>query len=379
VAKTEEEKDREIDSAAKAGIIKDHKMVLGQSIVDNKQIGDKDTKKLLKHLDDDKSIKDSTDKASGLKNKGKVSTLDMFKEALTFFAPQLIGGALAGMGGDAEGAVLGAEAGAKARDSFMQYKKDMKELTDGKTSTTTTYQQGKDWSTKDGKPVTFNPTTGKYEDLSGNLVPPEKIINMKNIRQGNSLKRADTRQELASDKFAHQVVKDGSLSGKQQEKVAQLDTTIKSGGMLKEAFEHADTGQLIGRYNSMKQFFDAASPEAVRLKAHAVNLKLFYQRAMSGLQVNAQEMAMIRNIIPNELDGPTTFMAKLEVFNELTATNRESFMASIRTGQPLKGEVVAELVKQGRGIEHAVQQTPKGDTMTARQKRILELKNKLKK
>jgi len=184
--------------------------------------------------------------------------------------------------------------------------------------------------------------------LHGNIVAPENIVNAKNIRQDKSLERADDRITLAQDKFAIDLQKEGQLSNKQQEKLAQLNTTIASGGRLKEAFDKAETGQVIGRYNSMKEYFDAASPEAVKLKAHAVNLKLFYQRAMSGLQVNAAEMAMIRKVIPSEVDGPTTFMAKLDVFNELTSLNKKSFLESIKTGQPLKGEVVAELIQKGK-------------------------------
>jgi hypothetical protein len=335
----EEKKKKEIESVSRASLISKIAPELKEEVIANPNINEEQTQQLVKHLSSDKSIKKAADKAVGLQPQSKSPSLvDQFKEALTFFAPQIIGGAIGG--------VEGYEEAGKLRDSYIDYKQDMAQLALQQTPNVRAAQQS-EFLTQSGAPAVFNPNTGKYQDPNGNVVEASSLVSGKDMRQKESLVRADQRIQLAHDKFAIDLQKENQLTGAQQTKLAELDTTILSGGKLQEAFGNVETGPVIGRYNSMLEYFDSATPEATKLKAHATNLRLFYQRAMSGLQVNEKEMEMIANVIPDQNDAPTVFAAKLEVFNELTSLNKQAFLESIKTGQPLKGEVVQELIQKG--------------------------------
>jgi len=363
----EEKKKKEIESVSRASLISKIAPELKEEVIANPNINEEQTQQLVKHLSSDKSIKKAADKAVGLQPQSKSPSLvDQFKEALTFFAPQIIGGAIGG--------VEGYEEAGKLRDSYIDYKQDMAQLALQQTPNVRAAQQS-EFLTQSGAPAVFNPKTGKYQDTNGNVVEASSLVSGKDMRQKESLVRADKRIQLSHDKFAMDLQKENQLTGAQQTKLAELDTTILSGGKLQEAFGNVETGPVIGRYNSMLEYFDSATPEATKLKAHATNLRLFYQRAMSGLQVNEKEMEMIANVIPDQNDAPTVFAAKLEVFNELTSLNKQAFLESIKTGQPLKGEVVQELIQKGTQFQGT--SAPKRGRMTAEQKsRLEELRSK---
>jgi hypothetical protein len=61
-------------------------------------------------------------------NKAAPSTAQQFKDALTFFAPQLLGAAVGSVMEGERGAVAGYQAAGKARDAYTSYKKDIATL-----------------------------------------------------------------------------------------------------------------------------------------------------------------------------------------------------------------------------------------------------------
>jgi hypothetical protein len=380
--------DLEVEAAARASLISKNKENIAQAAIESPELDEKATKKVIEHLNDDKSIekaaRDTYDLDNKKEKKKKLSAADQFKQALTFFAPQLIGGAIGGVLEGEEGLVAGYREGGTARDAYIQYKKDMVEANTGKTDKTN-LQQAKEWMTRDGKPVVFDPSTGKYVDTENNVVPATKIINAVNFRQNRNLVRSDIRQELSEDKFAHQIRKEGQLSEKQLTRLGDYDASMSAIGEIDRLFKSADTGPLIGRVQSMGQLMDAAPEVFNKLKAEASAAKLAYQKATSGLQVNEREMELIASIIPSEKDAPKVFKSKLDVFTRIITSHREAFANAIRKGQPMKKETVDAIMGEINSLEEVgIKGQPTGQVKQPRksllspfqQKRLQELRSK---
>jgi hypothetical protein len=261
----------------------------------------------------------------------------------------------------------------------------MLEANKGKTDKTN-LQQAKEWMTQDGKPVVFDPSTGQYVDTQNNVVPPTKIVNAINFRQKKNLLRADIRQELAEDKFAHNLRKDSQLSEKQLTKLSEYDASMSSIDEINRLFEDSETGALIGRVQSMGQLLDASPEVFNKLKAEASAAKLAYQKATSGLQVNEKEMDLIASIIPSENDPPKVFKSKLDVFTRIITSHKEAFANAIKKGQPMKKETVNAIIGEIQSLEDAgitgqptkqVKQPQRSVMSDAQRKRLEELRNKL--
>lgn len=350
--KKEEEDEKKIDSAARASIISKHKQEIAQSAVENPNLNEEQTNQVIKHLSSDKSIKDSTDRAAGLKPQKKSPGLaDQFKEALTFFAPQLIGGALSAelSGTGDQGFIAGFEQGGKARDAFLDYKRDMRDyaLKESGAGRAPKAIQQSDYVKADTKePVTFDPNDGKYKTATGQIVDPSKLQNSITLRQENSLKRADVRIGLQTDKFAHDIRKDGQLSDRQVEQVADLDASMASMGRIDDLFKDAKTGPVIGRVQNMAQLADAAPKEYTMLQAETSNMLARYVKAISGAQVSDREREMFEKMMPNVNDAPNTFRAKFDAFKNIVEAHKDSILDSIKRNQPLRAEVLQDLEAQ---------------------------------
>jgi len=377
---------KEVEAAARASLISKNKEEIAQAVVENPDLDQKQTKKVIKHLQNDKSIEKSARQAVGLEKAPKKSGIaEEFKQALTFFAPQLIGGAIGGMLEGDEGMVAGYREGGIARDSYIQYKKDLLEANTGRTDKPN-LQQAKEWMTADGKPVVFDPSTGQYVDTENNIVPATKIKNAINFRQEKNLQRADIRQELSEDKFAHAIRKDSQLSEKQLTRLGDYDASMSAINEIDRLFKDASTGPLIGRMQSMGQLMDASPEVFNKLKAEASAAKLAYQKATSGLQVNEREMDLIASIIPSEKDAPKVFKSKLDVFTRIITSHREAFANAIKKGQPMKKETIKAIMNEVNSLRDAGIPTqpnkevtqPRREVMSDFQrKRLQELRNKL--
>jgi hypothetical protein len=382
---------KEVEAAARASLISKNKENIAQAAIESPELDEKATKKVIEHLNDDKSIEKAArdtydlDNKKEKKKKKKLSAADQFKQALTFFAPQLIGGAIGGMLEGDEGMIAGYREGGIARDSYIQYKKDLLEANTGKTDKTN-LQQAKEWMTKDGKPVIFDPSTGKYVDTENNVVPATKIINAVNFRQNRNLVRSDIRQELSEDKFAHAIRKDSQLSEKQLTRLGDYDASMSAINEIDRLFKDASTGPLIGRVQSMGQLMDSAPEVFNKLKAEASAAKLAYQKATSGLQVNEREMELIASIIPSEKDAPKVFKSKLDVFTRIITSHKAAFANAIRTGQPMKKETVNAIMGEIQSLEDVgikgqptrqVKQPRRSVMSDTQRKRLEELRNKL--
>jgi GH24 family phage-related lysozyme (muramidase) len=343
-----EEEEKKLDAAARANLLKQNKEEVIQSLVERQDLSDDEKLKAAKFLDNDKEVLKSAERTAGLRPK-QSGLAAQFKDALTFFAPQLIGGAIAqSIEGTDEAFVAGFQQAGTMRDSYNKYKQDLADLAlreRGAVRAPKGFQQT-DYVTQDGQPATFDPNTGKYKTQDGKVVNPRELKNSISARQEQNLQRADERIALSKSQFTQQLQKDSQLSDTQIKQIGDFENSLKSVAEIDRLFTDAETGPVIGRVQSLQQLADASPDVFNKLKAEAAAAKLAYQKATSGLQVNEREIEMIASILPNENDAPGVFKSKLDVFKRIVTAHKDSFMQAIKTGQPLKAEVVEDIARQ---------------------------------
>lgn len=346
-----EEEEKKLDAAARANLLKQNKEEVIQSLVERQDLSDDEKLKAAKFLDNDKEVLKSAERTAGLRPK-QSGLAAQFKDALTFFAPQLIGGAIAqSIEGTDEAFVAGFQQAGTMRDSYNKYKQDLADLAlreRGAVRAPKGFQQT-DYVTQDGQPATFDPNTGKYKTQDGKVVNPRELKNSISARQEQNLQRADERISLSKSQFTQQLQKDQQLSDKQVEKISGYEYSTKSIADIDRLFTDAETGPIISRVQRIKQLADSAPAVFTELESRVNEARMAYQKATSGLQVNEREIEMIASILPSTEDAPGVFKAKLDVFKRVITESREAFLNSIKTGQPLKQEIV-------KNIERAVGQ-----------------------
>ena len=295
-----------------------------------------DTTKELNHT------ADSTPKESS-------SIADGFKEALTYFAPNLLGGLIGAAFEGEEGFVAGSTQGGKLRDSYIGYKQSNEELRlkqetlkaaklKASQPAAPKLQQSQQYMTPDGKVVFADLNRGKLIDQEGRDRPD--AINQVQGRYLGNLDLRGKQLNLSENKFGFEQVKGEQLSQKDKDTLSGIAVGQSSINRIRDLYKDAKTGPLIGRVQSMAQLADSSPEVFNKIKAEVGAARLAYQKATSGLQVNQKEMELISNIIPNVNDGPKLFKDKLDVFSEILASHKEAFLEATRTGQPLKASTV---------------------------------------
>lgn len=87
------------------------------------ELNNKQAQKVKENLNNPQKMEELTNKPDG-----KLSVSDNFTKAMTFFAPQILGGLAGALFEGTEGAIAGIEEGGKARDAFIAYNQSEKEL-----------------------------------------------------------------------------------------------------------------------------------------------------------------------------------------------------------------------------------------------------------
>ena len=215
--------------------------------------------------------------------KGGSRLSDKFLDALTYFGPQLIGGALSQQlsGTGDEGFIAGFDKAGQLRDSYIGYKQGQAEL-DLKQATAQAnarpWQQSQQWMTKDGKPVVMNPNDGQfYEPGSQVPVRRDNIVNALMQRHQGSLDVRQAGQTLKEEKAKE-------LSEQQVKSYKGFKSAQKSIARIRDLKSKVDTGPIAKLIQSGKEFADVASPKAVALKAETESLVADYIKAISGAQ-----------------------------------------------------------------------------------------------
>jgi len=330
----------------KAAILKNNKEHIAQGITENPDIKDSEKKKAINYITNDKAIDKTTTKmikkeAVGDDTPAK-SSADQFKEALMFFAPQLIAGAVGGvLEGDA-GIVAGYQAGGQARDAFINYKTNEREmqLKEEKLNLAEKkalagpapkpYQQLRDSFITDAN---GNMTPALLDPISGNVINP---VTKQIIKSADQLTTSEARR----------LKQASSLSDRQVDAVKGFENSLSALDAIDGYKAKVNTGPLIGRTQSLGSSMDMASPEFVALRTETENAKADFLKSMSGAQVSDNEARRLANIIPNVKDDDGTFKAKSLTFRKILQRHRSSIAEAIKTGQPLKADVVNEMKRE---------------------------------
>ena len=317
---------------------------------------------------------------------GSSKIKDQFLDALTFFGPQIIGGLFGGLAEGDAGMLAGAEMGAKMRDQYIDYnfkKMDQEREAARAARVGGGLQQSKEFMTREGKPLMFDPTRG-FLDMQGRPVRQEDVVSGIERRQEVSIKERRKSRELAEKKFGFDKQKAAQLSDSQINKITDLNSTEEAVKEITSLFSDAKTGPIIGRVQSLGQLLDEAPSVFNKLKAEASAARLAYQRATSGLQVNEKEMQLIGSIIPSENDAPGVFKDKLQVFQRIVNQHKKSFAAAISYGQPIKQEVIQSIMKEVELLDKrlkaqgaaSVRRTRPRRMTDAEKRELQELRNK---
>lgn len=327
------------------------KQDLVKEVDKNPSLTNKEKNKVKKNLKDEKTIVRVMGKEQGDK---PMSVADQFTNALTYFAPNIIGMAIGGLFEGSAGAIAGEE---KAGALAGQYRKDKMaqeahkaKLEDMRQDNITNarrvemeaarlrqvgvkpskQQQAKGFFEKgeDGSlmPLSYNPDSGQYwNPFTG------KVVKLENIY-------SDAERRLLQSK---------ELTGKQQEADAGFRSTLQGLAVIGELKASGiNTGPMSGRLGKVGEKLGLASEEFTSLKAETENIKASFLKAMSGAQVSDREAARLAQIIPNIEDDDVAFDAKMRTFSNIVNRNKQAMLESIKTGQPLKAETVNAMLAE---------------------------------
>lgn len=336
--------------------IKSNKKAIKKAIDENEDLDKEQTKEAKKFIDNDADIDAASDRNSGLKEKG-TSAADQFKEAMLFFAPQLIGGLIGGaIEGDA-GAVAGFEKSGELRDSFIDFQQEQTELELKKVAAKNKkekrdFQQlrGSSYRLPDG---TLVPMFG--DASTGALLHPVTHMPLKPEEMQNIISEESRR--LAGQE--HRFVDDTQFSGKQQEVQSGFDNTRASLDAIDTLFDVRDesTGVVTGRYNDLAAMAGQDNAKYVALRTETGAAIASFLKTTSGATVSEQERAFLRTIIPTTTDSPAEFQTKLGTFRTIVLRQQRKELKSIADLQPLKRKTALaklDLLNQSaeaRGIE----------------------------
>lgn len=356
-------------------IIESAKPVVQQAIKDAKGLSSKEKKEVIKNIENPKKMESIAKKD----NPSKLS--DQFTQALTYFAPQLIGGLGGALFGGEEAALEGMSAGGAMRDSYIDYLQKEEELkmkrdramADAQPKAKT-FQQAKDSFIKgpNGEfiPALMDPNTGSLVD------PISKQI----ITDPTKLHTGEQRRTAT---FQMDVKQKGSLSDKQVESVKGFETSLSAMDTIDNLKSGVETGAFAGRAQGVGEIFGLSSEQFTQLKAETENVKAEFLKAMSGAQVSEQEARRLANIIPNTNDDDNVFIAKSKQFREVLERHKAQIMHAIQTGQPLKKDTIDAMLREA-GVQRNEQKNSsaleriKSRSEVDNKKRLQELRNKYK-
>ena len=297
----------------------------------------------IEHLKSDESLHKS--KGDIDKPEEDLSAVDNFKRALTFFAPQLIGGAIgAALEGD-EGAIAGYKEGGTLRDSYLDYKQQQYEnkLKDDEViakkakalmeaqNPKRKLQQDRDKSYRlpDGTlaSVIIDLDTGEeLHPITNQPLKPEEFKNLVSAEQ----RRIDSQK--------HGFEEDAQFEGKQYESQVSYNQLRGNLDEVDRLFDRKNpqTGEITGRYNDLAVMFNKNPNNYAELKVATTKLMAKFIHEMSGTASARDEVRRLMGAVPNTENGAKIFEAKLRQFRRIVVKDQRVELESIARTQPHK-------------------------------------------
>lgn len=138
-----------------------------------------------------------------------------------------------------------------------------------------------------------------------------------------------------------------SLTGKQTEKLASVDTVLANLDIMEKLSSEVDTGPLASRFQAIQSYTGLGDTQAFdQLKSASTIVNANYRKAMSGTAVSDAERKDLMSAIPNVMDDDERFKSKLKAFRHLMAVGGQEFLNAIAKGQPLKADLARRLIQE---------------------------------
>jgi len=268
-------------------------------------------------------------------NEGTGSLSDSFMESLAFFMPQALGAGIGALFEGSQGALAGADIAGKMAKEKRDFDIQMQN------QQMTPYQQEQ--------------TRLREEQL--------KLDKRAEGRRDKQLGLNFEKLELTKQDKAQ-------LSDRQAESISGLDNALKSLDSIKALKPGVTTGPVSGRIQALGELVGAAPKAYTQLKTEAISMANQYIKAITGAQMSEAEAQRIQAVIPKVEDTDNVFVTKMEVFEKIIQRNKDAILQSIKSGQPLRKDVVNAMIKQIQPLEKfkSAATSPYGDVVTRKGK-----------
>jgi hypothetical protein len=264
-----------------------------------------------------------------------ISCSSLSTSALSFFAPQVIGGAIGALFEGTEGAIGGIEASGKLRDDYNAQKEmERKALLE---------QERMDLAK-----ISEARRSGNTGLEMMRIEQAAERLNLSKMQFMKDLKEAERREQFASQ-----------LSEKQVSQITEFNSTIAGLKNISDLKNKVSTGILVGRGQSMLEKAGLASTDFTTLAGEVEATRSSFMKAISGAQVAEAEARRLARVIPSVNDHDDVFTAKLNAFNNIVNRHKDSLLEAIQTGQPLRKEIAAQMQAE---VDAALRAMPGGSS-----------------
>lgn len=283
---------------------------------------------------------------------------DDFKDAMSFFAPALIGGVIGGIFEGGAGAQAGIETGHSLGQAFRKHQ-DVQEDRKLRRDIATVKAGKKDIGTfvdsKTGNPIYYDRKANQFKSIDGKVVPQNRAVHGTTFRQTRRIDQQQKEEAAKQDRFMKRFDLDkqklAQWSPDQVNQLKDYEHVLFTIDRMAELKKGVDTGILANQVGSLLEAFDLQPKGFTKLKSASNDSLAKYVKSISGAQVSELEAERLGQIIPTTADNDETFKLKLEMFKEIVTNNKESLQRAIRAGQPLKKLIGLEKAAEKFGVK----------------------------
>jgi hypothetical protein len=328
-----------------------------QKIADNHaEVPDSVRKASKSIMQDPDKLEAKLDQIDAMKAEGKeLGMVDGFLDALSFFIPQALG-TLVGtaLGGVEAGAHAGNVAG-DLQSKYLGFKAKQEELgieqRKLQQQSMPTFKRAAGLiNAKTRAGVSFNEKTNTYYEIgTGNIVSPEDVYDVNRALEIRKIENYEKEALRRNAQFALNLKQVGELDPAFSKEIASF-TSVK--GLLNDVDDMVSTtGSMItkdGFYtNRVKEFLNnqglSSDGKFASVSSALKQIASAYQQAVSGLTVTDAEVIRLSQQLPNLIDKPEVFRARLKQMKRLIDGKVKSAIEVKKRAEPLKTDNVNKI------------------------------------
>jgi len=274
---------------------------------------------------------------------------DDFKDALSFFAPALVGGAIGAIFEGGAGAQAGIEQGHTLGQAFRKHK-DTQEDRKLRRDIASVKAGKKDIGTfvdsSNGNPIYYDRSANKFKTIDGKEVPQNRAVHATTFRQTRRIDQTKEIEKAKQDRFMKRFGLDkaklAQMSGEQVSELQSYNHVLDSIEEMSRLKGKVDTGIISDSVSSLLELFDKQPEGYTELKSASNDSLAKYVKSISGAQVSELEAERLGRIIPTTTDNDETFKKKLKMFKKIVQSNKSAMARALKAGQPLKSLIGLE-------------------------------------